>query len=121
VLFTVDPAVVHEIRRELGKRSRHGHITVVGGEFRADIGCYSLLPPSRTSKGRYAWIVPLPKGPLPTIDPRRLCEAKHGSWRHGRPPISAPRPCFPKRKHSHTKDGYRIEAEAQATLSACGT
>jgi hypothetical protein len=41
------------------------------GEYRADSGHYCLLPPSRHPGGGqpYRWVVPLPAGPLPAIDP----------------------------------------------------
>lgn len=44
-------------------------VTLSDGELRAR-GQYVLLPPSRHPTGRaYAWIVPLPDGELPTVDP----------------------------------------------------
>lgn len=44
-------------------------ITLSDGELRAH-GQYVLLPPSRHPTGRaYEWIVPLPDGELPTVDP----------------------------------------------------
>ncbi len=40
------------------------------GELRGTAGHYTVLPPSLHPSGRiYRWLVPLPKGDLPTIDP----------------------------------------------------
>jgi hypothetical protein len=40
------------------------------GEYRGDAGHYCLLPPSRHPDGPlYSWLVPLPDGDLPAIDP----------------------------------------------------
>ncbi len=42
------------------------------GEYRAGSGCYCVLPPSRHPDGPiYTWVVPLPDGELPAIDPRK--------------------------------------------------
>ena len=43
-------------------------IRLADGEYRADSGHYVLLPPSRHPDGcHYAWVVPLPEGPLPEV------------------------------------------------------
>lgn len=40
------------------------------GEYRADPGHYCLLPPSKHPTGKlYRWLVPLPEGELPAINP----------------------------------------------------
>lgn len=40
------------------------------GEYRGDAGHYVLLPPSVHPTGpAYRWVVPLPDGPLPALDP----------------------------------------------------
>ncbi len=57
------------VRSLIGKPGGTGAITVAGGELRCGVGCYSVLPPSVHPSGHvYAWIVPLPEGPLPEVD-----------------------------------------------------
>ena len=47
-----------------------GFQTLSDGEYRGDSGHYCLLPPSRHPTGQdYRWIVPLPDGDLPEVDP----------------------------------------------------
>ena len=42
------------------------------GEFRGDAKHYVLLPPSKHPDGPvYRWLIPLPDGPLPVLDPTR--------------------------------------------------
>ena len=49
-----------------------GFKKLADGEYRADSGHYCLLPPSRHPDGpTYTWLVPLPAGPLPVIDPAK--------------------------------------------------
>lgn len=58
---------VERIRRIHGK-SGHGAISVPGGELRADVGCYSILPPSKHPDGPiYRWIIQLTRE-LPVLD-----------------------------------------------------
>src|SRR5262249_33720038 len=48
--------------------SEENFIALADGEYRADSGHYVLLPPSRHPSGlQYAWVVPLPEGPLPVV------------------------------------------------------
>jgi hypothetical protein len=47
-----------------------GYRDLGNGEYRADAGHYCLLPPSRHPDGAlYRWVVPLPGGALPGVDP----------------------------------------------------
>jgi hypothetical protein len=47
-----------------------GFVVLDDGEYRATSGHYCLLPPSRHPDGPiYRWVVPLPDGPLPVLDP----------------------------------------------------
>ena len=49
-----------------------GFYDLGNGEYRGDSGHYCLLPPSRHPSGiTYEWILPLPDGELPSIDPRK--------------------------------------------------
>ncbi|HMF15749.1 MAG TPA: bifunctional DNA primase/polymerase [Gemmataceae bacterium] len=51
-------------------RGPEGFQRLADGEYRADSGHYCLLPPSRHPDGPlYRWIVPLPDGDLPEVDP----------------------------------------------------
>ena len=48
------------------------------GEYRADSLHYCVLPPSRHRHGQiYEWVIPLPDGPLPQVDPvkKGLCNS----------------------------------------------
>ena len=59
------------LRRSIGKSGRIGAIKLTDGELRIGVGCYCVVPPSIHSTGRvYDWIVPLPDGDLPLVDPR---------------------------------------------------
>ncbi len=43
---------------------------VENGEYRGRPGCYCVLPPSRHPTGSiYRWLIPLPNGDLPELDP----------------------------------------------------
>ena len=65
-----DATSMEVIRRRLGKPDGTGAIDCGDGELRAGVGCYSVLPPSRHPEGaKYRWLVPLPDGPLPLVDP----------------------------------------------------
>ena len=46
-------------------------VTCADGELRGGCGSTSVLPPSRHPSGRrYRWLIPLPAGDLPTVDPK---------------------------------------------------
>jgi hypothetical protein len=63
------PGSLHAVRQALGKVGGTGAIAVEDGELRADVGCYSVLPPSKHPSGFvYRWIQPPGDGSLPTID-----------------------------------------------------
>lgn len=50
---------------------RKGALEFADGELRAWSGCYTLAPPSRHESGiGYEWMIPLPAGELPLVDPR---------------------------------------------------
>jgi hypothetical protein len=70
VLFKAAPGSITRLRQALGKPRGTGAIICGDGELRAGIGCYSVLPPSVHPSGHvYRWLVPLPDGPLPMLDP----------------------------------------------------
>jgi hypothetical protein len=51
------------------RSSYRGYVELEDGELRGDSGHYCLLPPSRHPDGPvYRWLIPLPDGPLPTVD-----------------------------------------------------
>ena len=69
IYFRVNAGRLAEIRTHLGKPPGTGAIDFGDGELRADVGCYSVLPPSRHPKGSiYKWIVE-PYEDLPLLDP----------------------------------------------------
>ncbi|MHB8953847.1 MAG: bifunctional DNA primase/polymerase [Pirellulaceae bacterium] len=69
VYFHVDETTMLDIRNTVGKPGT-GAIYLSDGELRAGVGCYSVLPPSRHPSGAlYKWLIPLPVGPLPTVNP----------------------------------------------------
>jgi hypothetical protein len=54
-------------------RGPEAYLELEDGEYRGDSGHYSVLPPSRHPDGpTYRWRVPLPRGPLPEIDPEAV-------------------------------------------------
>lgn len=69
VYAAVEPGHEASVRLILGKPDGTGAISLADGELRCGVGCYSVLPPSVHPSGHvYEWIVPLPEGPLPTVD-----------------------------------------------------
>ena len=51
-------------------RGPDGYRNLGDGEYRADAGHYCLLPRSRHPDGpTYTWLIPLPSGELPEVDP----------------------------------------------------
>jgi hypothetical protein len=71
-LATVLPTVATAKGRHVYFRSQtEQFITFDDGEFRADCKHFCVLPPSLHPDGpSYRWLIPLPDGPLPIIDPR---------------------------------------------------
>lgn len=80
---TSHPALASSLPTVATARGRHvyfrgpdGFSKLDDGEYRGTVGQYVLLPPSRHPAGTsYRWLVPLPDGELPVIDPARegLC------------------------------------------------
>ncbi len=68
VYACADPAEVAQLRRAIGKPDGTGAINCGDGEFRAGVGCYSVLPPSRRPCGfTYRWLRSPFDAPLPLI------------------------------------------------------
>ncbi len=60
-------------------RGPDGYYEFGDGEYRGDARHYCLLPPSRHPDGpTYTWLVPLPSGELPIIEPARPDFSKPG-------------------------------------------
>jgi hypothetical protein len=70
VYATASHQNVQEARRRLGKSADStGAILVEGGELRAGVGCYSVLPPSVHPSGHvYRWLTDLPAGKPPVVN-----------------------------------------------------
>ncbi len=67
------PTVATARGRHVYFRGPHGFKDLGDGEYRGDSGHYTLLPPSIHPSGSlYSWLVPLPSGELPFIDPRQV-------------------------------------------------
>jgi hypothetical protein len=61
------PGSLDAVRRQLGKPG-NGAISFTDGELRADVGCYSVLPPSLHPSGHvYRWEIP-PAKQIPIVD-----------------------------------------------------
>lgn len=70
VYFQCDQGKLAELRERLGKPHGTGAIACGNGELRAGPGCYSVVPPSIHPSGHvYRWLIPLPAGQLPRLDP----------------------------------------------------
>ena len=71
VYFRVTTEDARGVRQALGKNpDATGALHLGDGELRLGVGCYSVLPPSRHPRGsQYGWLVPLPVGDLPLVDP----------------------------------------------------
>ncbi len=64
------PTVETARGRHVYFRGPEGFHNFGDGEYRGDPGHYCLLPPSRHPSGHiYRWLIPLPQGDLPAIDP----------------------------------------------------
>ena len=62
------PGSLPAVREALGKDGGTGAMPFADGELRADVGCYSVLPPSKHPSGSvYRWIIP-PGDEIPTVD-----------------------------------------------------
>ena len=69
VYLRIAPGVLAEIRGQ-ARKGKRGAIAIGDGEFRADVGCYVVAPPSKYPTGsHYRWVLPL-SGEIPLIDPR---------------------------------------------------
>ena len=60
---------ISAVREQIGRPGASGAILVAGGELRCGDGCYVVCPPSIHESGHvYRWQIPLPDGPLPTVE-----------------------------------------------------
>ena len=82
------------------------------GEYRATAGHYVVLPPSLHASGKqYEWLIPLPAGPLPEIDPVKA----------GLLPLETERTEKTERPESNGADrASRADREKQRTTEAIG-
>jgi hypothetical protein len=76
VYFRYDAGELADVRRRIGKIG-NGAIKLDGGELRADVGCYSVLPPSLHPSGiLYRWLKPpadvVPIVPLSVFYPAEI-------------------------------------------------
>jgi hypothetical protein len=87
-----------------------GYHELGDGEYRADAGHYCLLPPSLHPDGMlYRWLIPLPEGALPFLDP-----AEAGLLTQDHEDTSLP--TYPHTQHVSPCDTSGVETAILATL-----